>query len=183
MIKQFHEWLAEANFADVHPKNKYIELSPDEREEWAETLVDLIANAYSHIGGNPEFDTKKSLLKSDITYWLASDIDVDPEIDVVLGGKPTKAGNKMTVLGQDGSNLAKKVAIMKMIDLVKTRGFYAELDPDLANKMGMTPIKDEKIIRKVLDKDVTMNADGSYSRMLTGLGKVKTKVLVGMPKV
>ena len=69
-----------------------------------------------------------------------------------------------------------------MINLMKTRGFYAELDKDLAEKMNLPFIKDEAEIRKVLNKDIKMNPDGTYDRKLT-MGPVKTKVLVGIPKV
>ena len=69
-----------------------------------------------------------------------------------------------------------------MKELMKLRGFYAELDKDLAQKLGMPLVDDEATIRKVLNKDIQMNADGSYNRKLTA-GPVKTKVLVGLPKV
>ena len=65
---------------------------------------------------------------------------------------------------------------------MKTRGFYAEVDKDLAAKMNLDFIKDEAEIRKVLNKDIKMNPDGSYDRKLT-MGPVKTKVLIGIPKV
>ena len=63
---------------------------------------------------------------------------------------------------------------------MKTRGFYAELDVDLADKLGLKPIKNEKEIRNVLNKDIIYNSDGSYSRILAG--SPHTKVLVGIPK-
>jgi hypothetical protein len=63
---------------------------------------------------------------------------------------------------------------------MKTRGFYAEIDKDMASKYNLPHIKDEVEIRKVINKDLTMNPDGSYDRRLTG-GPVKTKVLVGIP--
>jgi hypothetical protein len=103
-------------------------------------------------------------------------------MDVVVGGKITPAGTKMTMIGQDGGATAKKVGVTKMIELMKTRGFYAEMDVDMAAKFGLPITKDEADIRKVINKDLKMNPDGSYDRQLTG-GPVKTKVLVGIPKV
>jgi hypothetical protein len=88
----------------------------------------------------------------------------------------------MTMIGQDGGAIAKKVGVTKMIELMKTRGFYAEMDKDMAVKFGLPITKDEADIRKVINKDLKMNPDGSYDRKLTG-GPVKTKVLVGIPKV
>jgi len=83
-------------------------------------------------------------------------------------------------MGQDGSREAKKLGIEKMIKLMRTKGFYAEMDPDLCQKMGLSYTRDEKIIRKVISKELTMNDDGSYSREIGG--RLHTKVLVGIPK-
>ena len=49
----------------------------------------------------------------------------DPEADVVFGGKFTKSGIKVTIIGQDGSSDAKKEVLKKLTDLMKTGGFYA----------------------------------------------------------
>jgi len=181
MVKLYEDWLLEA-FADNHSKNAYVELQRKDIQEYEKEIIDLIVNAYKHIGGNIEIQKPGDILKSDLNYWVAVDNDNDPDADIVLGGKTTPAGTKMTVLGQDGSTQSKRDAISKTISLMKTRGFYAEMDVDLADKMGLTRIKDEKVIRKVLNKDIQMNADGSYSRDFAGAGK-HTKVLVGIPKI
>jgi hypothetical protein len=179
-MKNYNSWLQES-FADTHPKNIYTELSADEVDTYADEIVDLIKNAYADKGGNLEIRSGKDVKNGDITFWVAKDLDTDPDADVVLGGKQTTHGTKMTVMGQDGGSQAKKDAILKMIELMKTRGFYAELSPDLAKKFGLSHIQDEKEIRKVLNKDVEINSDGSYRRKITGAG-VHTKVLVGLPK-
>jgi hypothetical protein len=83
-------------------------------------------------------------------------------------------------MGQDGSREAKSDVSKKMIELMKTRGFYAEMDKDLAQKFGLPHIHDEKTVREVLQKDLDWNNDGSYVRTIAG-GKHE-KVLVGMPK-
>lgn len=170
------------SFADQFDKNKWIQLPKDAVKTYADEIVDLIVGAYAAKGGNFEFKNAEDIKKSDLDFWIANDIDVDPEMDTVLGGKKTPAGTKMTVFGQDGSSAAKKVGIVRMISLMKTRGFYAEVDKDLAAKMSLDYIKDEAEIRKVLNKDIKMNPDGSYDRKLT-MGPVKTKVLIGIPKV
>jgi hypothetical protein len=179
-ILNYASWLAES-FADAHPKQIFVDIPQSELLDYADEIVDLINKAYAGKGGNVEFKKGSDLKGSDVTYWIAKDVDTDPDADVVLGGKPTPHGVKMTVMGQDGGTQAKKDAVLKMIELMKTRGFYAEVDPDLAQKFGLTHIKDEKEIRKVLNKDIKMNPDGSYDRKLTG-GPMKTKVLIGIPK-
>jgi len=169
-------------FADTYEKNKWIQLPKDVVKTYADEIIDIIVSAYTAKGGNFEFKNADDIKKSELDFWIANDIDVDPEIDAIIGGKTTPAGIKMTVFGQDGSSAAKKVGMIKMIDYMKKRGFYAEVDIDLAAKLGVDYIKDEALIRKVLNKDIKMNVDGSYSRKLTD-GPVKTKVLIGIPKV
>ena len=169
------------SFADQFGKNKWIQMPKDAVKMYADEIVDLIVSAYAAKGGNFEYKDAEDIKKSDLNFWIANDIDTDPEMDAVLGGKNTNAGIKMTVFGQDGSSAAKKVGIVRMIGLMQTRGFYAELDKDLAAKMNLPVVEDEATIRKVLNKDIKMNPDGSYDRKLT-MGPVKTKVLVGMPK-
>lgn len=184
MILTYKDWLFEKKFSETYPKHKYIELTPKDVEDYADILADLVQTAYSAKGGNVEFKNAASLLSSDITYWIAADIDTDDDPDVTLGGKPTDAGIKMTVIGQDGSTAAKKISILKMIEFTRKVGFYAEIDPDLAEKIGVAIIKDENIIRKILGKHkIEMNPDGSYQRHIKGINKYATKVLVGMPNV
>jgi len=172
------------SFADEYPKNGWVVLPDGAVKKYANELAALIAQAYATKGGNYEIQTGDDLKNSDIKYWLAADIDQDPDADATVGGKATKYGFKMTMMGQDGSSAAKKSVITKMIELMKKRGFYAEVDPDLAQKFNMQPIKDQDMVRKVLaGKELEFNADGSYQRAVSAAGKVKTKVLIGIPKV
>lgn len=172
-VKLFEE------FADDHPKQKFVELPFRNAMKYSEEIFGLIQTAYSNKGGNVEIKKSDDLKNSDITYWILKDIDADPEADVVFGGKFTKSGVKVTVIGQDGSSDAKKEVIKKLTDLMKTGGFYAELDRDLAQKLGIKHIEDETIIRSVIIKDLKYNRDGSYDRKIGG--HTHTKVLVGRP--
>jgi hypothetical protein len=178
-VKDFGSWMNE-KFGDDYPKNRFVELPHKDAIKYADDLFNLIQTAYAKKGGNLEVKSPSDLKNSDITYWILKDIDSKPDADLTLGGKFTKHGVKMTIMGQDGSAEAKKDAVTKMIELMKTRGFYAELDKDLAQKLGLPPIRNEKEVRSVLNKELTWNNDGSYVRNLAG--EPHTKVLVGMPK-
>jgi hypothetical protein len=178
-LKPFNTWLTE-KFGDDHPKNTYIELSLGDAKEYADDIFNLIQTAYSDKGGNLEIKSPADIKNGDITFWVLKDIDNDPDVDVAIGGKSTKHGTKMTVMGQDGTREAKREAITKMIGLMKTRGFYAELDKDLAQKLGLAPNRNEKTVRNVLQKDLEWHNDGSYTRAIAGEDHVK--VLVGIPK-
>lgn len=176
----YEKWVAEA-FADKHPKNTYVNLHSSEVTEYADNIIELIKTAYTKKGGNLEFKNASDLRNSDLNYWIATDINDNPDADVLFGGKKTHAGTKMTVVAQDGSPEARKETVKKLIELMRTRGFYAELDVDMVQKFGLKPIKDEAEIRKVLNKDIKYNSDGSYDRKIAG--ENHTKMLVGIPKV
>jgi hypothetical protein len=178
-LHTFESFLNE-KFADKYPKQVYVELAHNDMKDYADDIVRLINTAYADKGGNLEIKNGNDLKGSDITYWVAKDIDADPDADIAIGGKPTSHGVKLTIMGQDGSREAKKDVILKMIELMKTRGFYAELDADLAQKLGLSTIKDEKKIRKVLGKEITYHKDGTYDREIAG--GMHTKVLAGIPK-
>lgn len=168
-------------FADRFTKNRYHTLRSKDVQDYADEIIDLITIAYQAKGGNLEFNNASDLKNSDLTYWLAKDFDDDPNIDVVFGGKSTKYGTKVTVMGQDGEKNSRKDSILQMIKLMKTRGFYAEVDLDLANKFGLDIIKDEDVIRSVLNKEIEYREDGTYDRKIQG--DYHTKVLVGIPKI
>jgi hypothetical protein len=168
------------DFADDYPKRKFVELSHPDAMEYAKDILDLIQNAYSAKGGNIEIKTINDLKNGDITYWILNDVDSDPDADIVVGGKFTKNGVKITVMGQDGSSQAKREAIGKISELMKKGGFYAEMDKDLAQKIGLKHIQDEKLIRRIIDKELKYNNDGSYDRKIGG--HTHTKVLVGNPE-
>lgn len=176
----YEGFMNEKKFADSFKKNSYVELKKQDVKDFAKDIFDLINIAYANKGGNLELKTADDISKSDITYWLAKDIDDDPDADIVIGGKPTSHGFKLTVLGQDGSSPSKRDMVQKMIELMKTRGFYAELDVNLAQKLGLKHITDEKKIRSVLNKDIEYKEDGSYDRNIAG--DLHRKVLVGIPK-
>lgn len=174
------EDLLKEAYGDTYPKGQFTELGLKDIKDYLKDVYELIKTAYEKKGGNLEIKSPADIQRSDINYWVLNDIDLDPDVDVAIGGKDTPSGKKMTIMGQDGSREAKKAAVEKMISLMRTRGFYAELDLDLSQKMGLPYIKDEKTIRKVINKNLTMNDDGSYTREIGGEPHVK--VLVGIPK-
>ena len=168
-------------FSNSFPKNVYVNLKHKDLQEYKDEIFDLIQTAYSQKGGNLEIRKPHDLDTTDLNYWIANDIDSDPQADIALGGKTKPYGTKITVIGQDGSPEARKETVRKMIELMKTRGFYAELDMDLANKFGLKPVQDEKEIKRVIDKpDIEYVGKGIYTRSIAG--HKKEKVLVGIPK-
>jgi len=165
-------------FSDRYPKNEYIQLSNEDIDDFKEDIFNIINSSYAYIGGHIEFQKPDDIVNSDLNFWIGADIDEDPEVDTIIGGKKTNFGTKLTASAQDGSRNAKISVMKKMAELLNTKGFYAETNLDLALKRGTDWEKDENIIRKVVGKsDIVMNEDGSYTRSIGG--HPHRKVLVG----
>jgi hypothetical protein len=167
-------------FADKFGKEKYVEVPQSDVNIFADKFAELIRNAYADKGGNFEIQSGNDILSSNLKFWMAKDIDDDPDADITFGGKKTQHGVKLTAMGQDGSKEAKKDSVLKLIDLMNTSGFYIEMDLDLAQKLNLSPVEDEEKIRTVLNKDINYIGNGEYEREIAG--HPHRKVLVGMPK-
>lgn len=164
------------------PKNKYVELDKNQLKQHAQTIFDLITASYKSKGGNPAITSNLDIIRGDINIWYAADVDKDPEVDTAIGVKKKPAGFKLTTMGQDGSSVAKKSVVDKASQLLRKRGFYAEMSPDLAQKFQLNPIEDENVIKSVVDKkDIKFTGNGLYTRSIDGV--TRTKVLVGQPYV
>lgn len=164
------------------PKNKYVELDKNQLKQHAQTIFDLITASYKSKGGNPAVGSTSDITGGEFSLWYAADVDKDPDVDTAIGVKKKPAGFKLTTMGQDGSSVAKKSVIDKTSQLLHTRGFYAELSPDLAQKFHLEPIEDENVIKSVIAKDdIKFTGNGLYTRSIDGV--TRTKVLVGQPYV
>jgi hypothetical protein len=173
--------LQEAGVTPI-PKNKYVELDKNQLKQYAQDILDIITSSYKSKGGNPAIGSPNDITGGDFSVWHAADIDKDPQIDTAIGIKKKPAGFKMTAMGQDGTPAAKKSLITKAAQLLHTRGFYAELSPDLAQKFHLQPIKDENVIKSVIGKDdIEFTGNGLYTRSIDSV--TRTKVLVGEPYV
>ena len=180
------KYLAEGKLYEDFPKNKWIYLTDEEKEEFAKELFDLINLAYEPIGGHPNYKSPADVIgdERDADYMVI-DLDDDPDFDAVKMSKSKAAGNKSVGMGHDGSKMAKSAAVNISATLLKIPGFYAEISGkllDILAAKGAPIITDEDIIRKVLKgKEITMNDDGTYSRAIDG--KIFTKTLMGNPNV
>ena len=171
-------------FSDYYKKNVWTELPKRMVADNADELFDLIQTAYADKGGNLKIKSRNDVMnRSEINYWLAIDTDNDPDPDATVAGRTTPTGHKISIIGQDGGKDAKRAAVEKFIALMKRRGFYAEIDIDLANKFGLDVITDPAIISKVLaGKEIEFLGDGAYKRVIGSARKSKEKVLIGIPK-
>jgi hypothetical protein len=120
-------------------------------------------------------------------YLYLIDIDDDIYPDAFIAYKVTPAGFKIALGGTDGTRKAKKAMILKMKELIRKPGWYAEAShkvADILESAGMRPIDDEEVVRKTLKgKEIEWLGDGKYSRQLGKSGISAAKSLYGTPRV
>jgi GNAT superfamily N-acetyltransferase len=169
-------------FASRFPKNEWIQLSKKTRDEFADNIAKLIVDSYSKKGGNFDIQNGNDVRNSDLDVYMAKDIDEDPDIDVVMAGKNTKFGKKITIIAQDGTLHSKRILIKDFENFMIQGGFYTEVDVDMAEAMNVHILTNEQRIKEVLNKEIFdyNPKNGSYKREIKGFG-LKTKVLVGFP--
>ena len=137
---------------------------------------------YQKIGLTIE-DSLKLTSKYKISWFI--DVDKDPEPDAFVIYKETKYGNKLALMGSDGSKIAKSHLIKYLIKLMNTKGWFVEASHGVADILlsnNITVIDSHENVQKILGKDVTWLKDGEYERSIGDVGKVK-KRLFGNPKI
>ena len=167
-------------------KNKWINLTKDEQDEFADEIFNLINTAYSPIGGNPNYKSPDDVVgdERDANYMVI-DLDDDPEFDAVKVTKDKAAGNKSVGMGHDNSSPAKSAAVNITAIMLKEPGHFIEVSgklKDILIAKGVPVVTDKETMQQAMKgKNITMNDDGTYSREIGG--EMHTKTLMGNPKI
>jgi len=165
-------------------KNSWEYLTDEEKSKFSEEIFDLINNAYSPIGGNPNYQSPSDVdgSEGDANY-LVIDFDDDPEFDAVVVDKTKSSGVKGAAMGHDGSKEARSLAVNFLAIMLKNKGHYIEVSgkiKDILIAKGVPVVTDKETIQKVMKgKNIEMNDDGTYQRYLGG--EKHTKTLMGNP--
>ena len=161
-------------------KNKWTIISlTDLDQETRHKLWDMYVDTYQSIGLHIE-NIDKLTSKYKISWLIDTDTDSEPDAFVIY--KETKHGKKLALAGSDGQRHNKKVLIVKIIELMKKNGWYAEAShkvADLLMKNNINIVTDIEVIKKVLNKTDIIPTDevGVYKRKLGTLGIVKKKII------
>lgn len=175
-------------------KGRYTDLKSSDVEAAKEELFNLIQTAYAPIGGHLKFKSPSDISDPELKHWVAADIDVDPDIDVVYFGKKTPFGVKHTGMGHDGDRANIKNLLIRKSSELKKPGNYVELSgpafDSFVGKGGVPTIDDEALVRKILGprrgaETVWHGAhpsgkkpgNGWYTRKIGG--KETTKIMAG----
>jgi hypothetical protein len=167
--------LPRATWVEGFPRD----LDIDQQQE----MWDIYHTSYGAIGTHVG-SLSEMLTKYDI-FWL-NDIDGDNSIDAFLAYKRTRFGNKLGLMGSDGSSQAKRAVVEQAVSLLRKPGWYMEASgkpTQIIEGAGVRRIVDEEVVRRVLQgKDLVWEGDGWYKRDIGALG-AKEKALYGHPKV
>jgi hypothetical protein len=165
-------------------KNVWVTLDKEEQDSYAEDIFKLIDNAYTSIGGHPNYKSPNDVLgKEAASSYQVIDIDDDGDIDAVSVDKNRVGGLKSVAMGHDGTKPAKSAAINIHAIMLKKPGHYIEVSgilKDILIAKGVPIVTDEGTILRVLKgKEVKMNRDGTYSRTIGG--DIHIKTMMGNP--
>ena len=178
------EYLKKNPLLEELPKDKWVDLTDEEKAEYANDIFNLINTAYAPIGGNVNYKSAADVLGSeaDADYEVIN-IDDDPEPDALISYKDKGAGKKLTAMGHDGQSASKSKSLNHLADLLKQPGYYLEVSgklQDILLAKGAPVVTDKELIQKVLKgKDLKFNDDSTYQRFIGGIPH--TKMLLGKP--
>lgn len=167
---------------EVPSRGQWVSAPPEKLDSLqADRLWQMYHLSYGNIGMH--VPSLQALLADHDLLWV-TDIDGDGEFDAFIAYKKSPAGNKLALMGSDGSSASKRATITKCVELLKSPGWYAELShrpAQLMEQAGVSKIDDEELVRNTLRKPLEWLGDGQYVRTIGSLGAV-TKSLYGHPR-
>jgi len=205
LMENWRKFLKEEKWEDYNfPKGTWTKLDPadikkakdPENVDLSDELFHLIDTAYKPIGGNFDYKSADDV-PDDADFWLAVDLDDDPEPDALRIGKTKPAGLKLSASGHDGSREGKDAYVSKTVELLNSPGHFAEMSKKIAHimiKYYNTPfVGDPEKVQQVLGPSKPIQwlgphpegkypgYDGWYTRALGG-SDAEMKIMLGNPK-
>jgi len=152
-------------------------------EAQAETVWQVYHTSYGNLGEH--ISNLSELLSKYQLFWLV-DVDGDEKPDAFIAYKKTPAGKKIGVIGSDGSPLAKRLVVRKLLQLFQGNGYYVEASgrpAQMLDSAGVPHVTDQADVEAVMaPKKIHWLGDGKYTRAIGGLG-TKEKRLYGHPRI
>tara|TARA_R110000751_G_scaffold284099_2_gene387653 strand:- start:261 stop:866 length:606 start_codon:yes stop_codon:yes gene_type:complete len=181
-------------------KNVWVELSKDDRSKLKHNMWNLVNNSYKVFPkGHPRVTNVGDVYKdSEMAFWRASDHDNDPDADMVVFGRETPYGVKISGVGHDGEILSKKEVMRQCANLLRQQGFFIEASGAVSKillQMYKCPTVDnigdvqdvlDMPIKKWVGKIEGEPGDGWYIRDVDynkNSRNYLTKILIGKPNI
>ena len=118
-------------------------------------VFELVSTAYSGIGGNLKIQGPEHL-PAGYTFWDMTDVDDSDDPDAVVFGKMRGPNLKIGGIGHDGGK-GKRVAITRLIELLKQPGTFAEISGRMADILigaGVPVITDPAVVKDIVRKPI-----------------------------
>lgn len=186
MSFNLHKWFKSQYLQESEEieKNVWVNLTNPEKEKFALEIFNLIDNAYSNIGGNPNYNSKDDVTGNEKeANYMVIDLDGDDELDAVKVSKKRAGGAKSAAMGHDGSKPAKSAVVNITALMLKEPGNYIEVSgrlKDILDAKGVPLVTDSDTIQRLLKgKKIEMNNDGTYQRSIGSI--THTKTMMGNP--
>ena len=168
---------------NVSPK-KWIDIDLKKLDnETGEKIYTMYTDTYLPQGMDLSANDWKEMQDKYKATWLI-DIDKDKEPDAFIIHKETEFGNKIALLGSNGSRESKSMVVRKLFELLKKNYWYIEASlkmEDLLVKSDIDVITDPDKIKKIIPEASNIH-DGYYERKLSKVNKNITKRIYGKTK-
>jgi hypothetical protein len=157
-------------------------------QQTMQDMFDYYKNSYEQEGLDLSVNSPQEL-QNDYKAVAMVDVDRDKKPDSFIVYKPTDMGKKISLLFTNKTPGSAKAAILKMIELCKTSGWFLEASKkteDILSKSGAPVVDDEETIKKIIGPKKTatvqMLGNGYYKRELGAVpGKFIVKRIYGKP--
>jgi hypothetical protein len=182
-FKKFNDFILEFEI----PSNKWVDVDLKSiDDDGMKQIWKMYTDTYSQAGMDFSADDY-SEMKTKYKATFLKDVDKDKLPDAFIIYKPTKYGNKIALLGTNGLKDAKRDIVKKLMELVKTRGWFIEASlrmEELLSQSNSPVVTDWEAIQDIVgkDKDPQQQADGYYTRFLSKAHKRITKRIYGILK-
>lgn len=147
-------------------------------DEQLSAIWEMYTSTYSKEGLT--FSSDKNELKRNYKATAFTNVNDSPDAFIIY--TPTKYGNKISLLGHNGSPDSKKLLIDRLKFLLNTNGWIMETSKKiekLCNSFGVPFVVDAVMVERILSQPVDWIDKGHYR---TKSDKSVVKKMYGVPK-
>lgn len=177
-------------FNDLYPKYKWYTINKENKSKLKNNLFVLVNLAYDDIGGHIRINTPDKVQQdTELNFWTAMDNNNDSYADIVIFGKKTQYGVKISGLGHNGTIVAKRELFDHLAEILNKKGFYLEASDKPAEILlfkNVPVVKSIEKIKKIFNSPNTKYVDDKniwYDRHIDSQGVTVREVLFGNPIV
>ncbi len=186
LTKILNEIRDEETFNSLYgKKGDWIEIG-NEKDKIKKNLYDLVTTAYSFDNGHVSVPNPDAV--NNLQYWKAADIDKDPFADVVVFGRTSNSGVKISGIGHNGDGYSRKQVVQQLAQVLNSYGFWIEVSDRLAEvllqRYNVPIVDNQEDVEKVLGYPIKeWLGDGWYTRVVNKAGKEAKEILLGKPSI